>query len=151
VVTVLRLQPCDQSRLLCFARRTSFATSRLRDDRGAARCRSCRCDRRRHPRPQIEVMVGPVDPADRFAYAEGNEGLCIEGGEAISELLRVVFTHTEHNPRRRVREKCSGHRLVRLVHGPEGLVRGGEAEPVLAGTGQDLRNRGGARDRLLHS
>src|SRR5262249_27971668 len=63
------------------------------------------------------------------------------GGEAVRELLRVVVANAEDQARTGIRHERGSHVRIGLVDRSEGLVRGRESKPVLAGAGQDVLDR----------
>jgi hypothetical protein len=83
-------------------------------------------------RPQVEIPVRSLHPADRLAHTEALEVVGPEGREDLLEFLRVDVPDAEYDPGARVREHS--RQDVRVFRDlAEIVVREDEAQAVLAG------------------
>jgi hypothetical protein len=116
--------------------------TRSGDDGRAILCGGGRIRVGQWRRPEREVLVGTLDPADGFADAEILEVAGIEGRKPVGELFGVEVAQAKADARRGIRD--DGARDVPVLR-PELLqLLVGEDEPecVLPGAREEERERG---------
>ena len=85
-------------------------------------------------RGQIEVEFSPLYAADSISHLEILEVLRLEMPKPIRELLRIVVSQAESNPRVGVRDhgtrdiRIAAYKLLEFLMGED------EAQPIFAGT-----------------